>query len=417
MSSSVTQQDPALPEPAVTVPSDGPLAGLRVLDISTILAGPLACQILGDFGADVIKIEHPQRGDGMRGHGPAKDGVQLWWKMVARNKRTVALDLGKPEGAEVFRALAATADVVVENFRPGTLERWGLGYDRLTEQNPGLILLRITGFGQTGPYSARPAFGTLVESMSGFAALTGQPDGPPTLPSFGLADSIAAMAGSSAVLTALYHRDARGGTGQVIDLSLLEPMMTAVGPGVLIADQLGTDQPRTGNRSVNNSPRDVYRTRDDSWVAISTSADTIAARVMHLVGGGALTEEPWFATGRQRAEHADELDAYVVPWIAARDRDEVIAAFAAAGAAAAPIYLPSDLLDDPQVAAREMITTVEDPELGPLRMQNVLWRMSETPGRVRHTGRPIGEDTTSVLAEVGISGEAVEDLRAAGIVR
>jgi crotonobetainyl-CoA:carnitine CoA-transferase CaiB-like acyl-CoA transferase len=394
----------------------GPLAGLRVLDISTILAGPLACQLLGDFGADVVKIEHPRYGDGMRGHGPAKDGVQLWWKMVARNKRTVGLDLGVPEGAEIFRRLAATADVVVENFRPGTLERWGLGYDVLSALNPRLILLRVTGFGQTGPYSGRPAFGTLVESMSGFAALTGEPDGPPTLPAFGLADSIAAMAGASAVLTALYHRDARGGTGQVIDLSLLEPMMTAIGPGVLIADQLGADQPRTGNRSVNNAPRNTYRTRDGSWVAISTSADRVAQRVMELVGAAHVLDEPWFATGRQRAEHADELDELVGGWIAARDRDDVLAAFAAAGAAAAPIYLPSDLLADPQVQAREMIATVPDDELGPVRMQNVLWRMSATPGSIRHTGRALGADTDTVLAEIGCDDDEVDKLRAAGVI-
>lgn len=202
--------------------NDGPLAGLRVLDLSTILAGPLVAQMLGDFGAEVIKIEHPGRGDGMRGHGLAKDDQPLWWKMVARNKRTVGLYLGDPAGAEIFRKLAATADVVIENFRPGTLERWGLGYDVLSADNPRLILLRVTGFGQSGPYAARPAFGTLVESMSGFAHLTGDPNGPPTLPAFGLADSIAGMAGAAAVSMALFQRE-KDGQGQEIDLDLLSP--------------------------------------------------------------------------------------------------------------------------------------------------------------------------------------------------
>lgn len=397
--------------------SDGPLTGIRVLDVSTILAGPLAAQILGDYGADVIKIEHPTRGDGMRGHGLDKDGESLWWKMISRNKRTVGLYLGDPEGADVFRRLARSADVVVENFRPGTLEKWGLGYDVLSSDNPGLILLRVTGFGQSGPYAKRPAFGTLVEAMSGFAHLTGQPDGPPTLPAFGLADSIAGVAGAAAVSMALFQRT-RDGLGQVIDLDLLSPIMTAVGPGVIYADQLGIDQQRTGNRSTNNAPRNTYLTADGHWLAISTSADSIAARVMRLVGHPEVIEEPWFATGRQRAQHADLLDRYVGDWIGKRTREQVVAAFEEAGAAVAPVYKPSELLDDPQVNALDMITTVDDPVLGPMRMQNVLWRMGRTPGRIRATGRHLGEDTDEVLHEVaGLTPEEVERLRDKGVVR
>src|SRR5690606_13346404 len=270
------------------------------------------------------------------------------------------LYLGSPEGAEVFRALARTADVVVENFRPGTFEKWGLGYAELSRENPRLIMLRVTGFGQSGPYAARPAFGTLVESMSGFAHLTGQPDGPPTLPAFGLADSIAGVAGAAAVSLALYRRGADG-KGQEIDLDLPSPIMTAVGAGGIYAHQLAIDQQRTGNRSNNNAPRNTYRTKDGEWVAISTSAESIARRVMQLVGHPEVIDEPWFATGRQRAQHADLLDAYVGEWIAQRTRDEVIVAFEEAGAAVAPIYRPSDLLEDPQVRALDMITTVEDP--------------------------------------------------------
>jgi crotonobetainyl-CoA:carnitine CoA-transferase CaiB-like acyl-CoA transferase len=336
--------------------------------------------------------------------------------MVGRNKRTVGLYLGSPEGAEVFRKLARTADVVVENFRPGTLERWGLGYDVLSADNPGLILLRVTGFGQSGPYSKRAAFGTLVESMSGFAHLTGQPDGPPTLPAFGLADSIAGMAGAAAVSMALYRRE-RDGKGQEIDLDLLSPIMTAVGPGVIYADQLGIDQERTGNRSTFNAPRNTYRTKDGQWVAISTSAGSIAQRVLELVGHPEVTEEPWFATGRERAQHADLLDTYVGDWIAQRTRDEVTAAFEEAGAAVAPIYRPSDLLADPQVQALDMITTVDDPALGPMRMQNVVWRMGRTPGRIRSTGRRLGQDTDEVLADAGLSEDEVAALRERGVVR
>ncbi|KIQ18994.1 CaiB/BaiF CoA transferase family protein [Rhodococcus sp. MEB064] len=393
----------------------GPLEGIRVLDASTILAGPLVAQILGDFGADVIKIEHPTKPDGMRGHGLDKDGHPLWWTMVSRNKRGMTLNLGKPEGAEVFKKMVAESDVVVENFRPGTFEKWGLGYDVLSAINPGLILLRVTGFGQTGPYSSRPAFGTLVESMSGFAHLTGSADGPPTLPAFGLADSLAGIAGSSAVSMALLHR-VKTGKGQEIDLDLLSPIMTAVGPGVIYADQLGIDQERTGNRSSNNSPRNLYKTMDGHWLAISTSANSIAERVLRLVGHPEVLDEPWFATGRQRAAHADLLDGYVGGWIGERTRDDVIAAFEAAGAAVAPVYKPSELLDDPQVNAIEMVTTVDDDDLGPVRMQNVMWRMGESPGSIRHTGRRHGADTDAVLGEFGYSGEEVRSLHDAGIV-
>lgn len=394
----------------------GPLRGLRVLDSSTILAGPLTAQILGDFGAEVIKIEHPAKPDGMRGHGLDKDGVPLWWTMISRNKRTMTLHLGTEEGQEIFRRLASKADVVIENFRPGTFERWGLDYETLAERNPGLIMLRVTGFGQDGPYAPRPAFGTLVEAMSGFAALTGEPDGPPTLPAFGLADSIAGVAGSSAVSMALFEREHNGGQGQVIDLDLLSPIMTAVGPGVIYADQLGIDQPRTGNRSQNNAPRNVYQTRDDHWVAVSTSAQSIAERVMRLVGHPEVIDEPWFRSGRQRAQHADLLDAHVSAWIANRTREEVTAAFEAAGAAVAPVYKPSELLDDPQVRATDMITAVNDPTLGMVRMQNVMWRMKATPGAIRHTGRPVGFDTDDVLEELGLSSQEIESLRERGVI-
>ena len=397
-------------------PTDGPLTGLRVLDASTILAGPLTAQILGDYGAEVIKVEHPTRGDGMRGHGLDKDGESLWWKMISRNKRTLGLYLGSPEGAEVFRALAGTADVVVENFRPGTFEKWGLGYAELSRENPGLVMLRVTGFGQDGPYAHRPAFGTLVESMSGFAHLTGQPDGPPTLPAFGLADSIAGIAGAAAVSMALFQRE-KDGTGQEIDLDLLSPIMTAVGPGVMYADQLGIDQERTGNRSQNNSPRNTYQTSDGHWLAISTSANTIAERVLRLVGHPEVIEEPWFATGRQRAAHADLLDGYVGEWIGARTREQVISAFEEAGAAVAPVYKPSELLTDPQVQAMELVTTVEDETFGPMKMQNVMWRMGRTPGRIRATGRALGADTDEVLAEAGLPEEQIAQLRERGVIR
>lgn len=396
-------------------PSDGPLQGLRVLDLATIFAGPLIATVLGDFGADVIKIEHP-RGDPLRGHGYQKDGVPLWWKVVGRNKRTITLDLSRPEGQALLRRLAADADVLVENFRPGTLERWNLPPDRLLEFNPRLIIVRTTGFGQFGPYAGRPAFGTLIESMSGFAHITGDPNGPPTLPPFGLADGIAGLAGVGAVMLALYHRDARGGTGQVIDLAILEPILTVLGAQPTIYDQLGIIQGRTGNRSINNAPRNTYRTRDGRWVAISTSAQSIAERAVRLVGRPEFVAEPWFATGTGRAEHADELDAAVGAWVAARDRDEVLRAFEAADAAVAPVYDVADLVADPQVRVLGSIVELPDEDLGRVKMQNVMFRMLATPGRIRWPGRRLGQDNDAVYGELGLGTAEIDGLRRQGVI-
>lgn len=395
----------------------GPLSGVRVVDASTILAGPLCCQILGDFGADVIKIEHPVMGDGLRGHGHARDGVPLWWKEVSRNKRTIALSLSTDDGAAAFRALMAETDLLVENFRPGTLERWGIGPDVLHRINPDLIIVRVTGFGQTGPYAQRAGFGTLAEAMSGFAHLTGEEDGPPTLPAFGLADSICGIAASSAASMALLARERGQTRGQVIDVNLLSPLLTAVGPHVTVYDQLGTIESRHGNRSTNNSPRNTYRTSDGRWVAVSASAQKVAERVLTLVGRPDLAAEPWFGSGRGRAEHADIIDEAVGGWIAERAQSEVLAEFERAGAAVAPVYDARDILDDEHVRETGMIVTVDDDELGPVAMHGLMWNMSATPGSIRHTGRALGADTDDVLAELGYDPQSVADMRERGAVR
>lgn len=392
-----------------------PLAGLKVVDLATLFAGPLIGTLFGDFGADVLKIEHP-RGDPARTHGAAKDGVPLWWKVLGRNKRAITLYLGAPEGQELFLKLVADADVVIENFRPGTLERWGLGYETLAERNPGLVLVRVTGFGQFGPYASRPGFGTLAEAMSGFAHITGEADGPPTLPPFGLADGITALAGFGATLTALYHRDARGGRGQVVDLAIIEPILTVLGAQPTIYDQLGVVQQRHGNRSSNNAPRNTYRTRDGCWVAVSTSALSIAERVLRLVGHPEVIDEPWFRTGAGRAAHADLLDGYVAEWVGGRDRDDVLAAFAEADAAVAPVYDVADVMRDPQYRALDSITTVDDPELGPIRMQNVMFRLLDTPGSIRWAGRPLGADNEAVYAGLGIDRDRLDELAGRGVV-
>ena len=391
----------------------GALQGLRVLEVATLFAGPLAATMLGDFGAEVVKIEHP-KGDPVRTHGASKDGVGLWWKVIGRNKKVVTLYLGSPEGQEIFRRMVAEADVVIENFRPGTLERWGLGYETLSAINPRLVLARVTGFGQFGPYARRPGFGTLAEAMSGFAAITGEPDGPPTLPPFGLADGIAALTTAFAVMTALRARE-HTGRGQVVDLAIIEPILTVLGPQPTVFDQLGEVQRRTGNRSGNNAPRNTYRTRDGRWLAISTSAQSVAERVLRLVGRPELVEEPWFGTGAGRAEHADELDDAVGRWIAERDADAVMAAFEQAQAAVAPINDVADVAADPQYAALQSLVTVDDPELGPLRMQNVLFRLSDTPGAITSAGPRLGEHTAQVLAGYGVDATELARLRERGV--
>ena len=391
-----------------------PLEGVKVIDAATLFAGPLAATILGDFGAAVLKVEHP-KGDPSRSHGNAKDGIGLWWKMLGRNKRAVTLSMSTTEGAEIFKRLARDADVVIESFRPGTLERWGLSYEELSRENPGLVLARVTGFGQFGPYSNRPGFGTIAESMSGFAHVTGQPGGPPTLPPFGLADGIAALATACAVLMALLARDATG-KGQVVDLAIIEPIFTVLGPQPIAYDQLGVIQERTGNRSNNNAPRNTYQTKDGKWVAISTSAQNIAERVMRLVGRPEFIEEPWFQKGSERAKHADELDEAVGRWISERTTEEVVEAFEEANAAITPIYNIEDIMQDPQYQALGSIITVNDPELGPIKMQNVLFRLSETPGEVKWSGPQLGEHNEEVYRELGIDEERLERLKAEGVV-
>ena len=392
-----------------------PLAGLRVVEAATLFAAPLAGMLLADFGAEVIKIEHPSRPDPARGHGPGKDGIGLWFKSLARNKRLMTLDLSRPEGAALFLRLAERADVVLENFRPGTLERWGVGWSELSAVNPRLVLARVSGFGQSGPYAARPGFGTLAEAMSGFAALNGEPDDPPLLPPFALADGVAGLATAFSVLVALRARDATG-RGQVVDTSLVEPLLALLGPQVTAYDLLGELQPRTGNRSTHTAPRNVYRTADGKWVAVAASANSIAERVLRLVGRPELVEEDWFGSGSGRAAHVEEIDAAVSGWIAARPRDEVLRAFEAAEAAIAPIYDASDIVADPHLAAVGAVRLVDDDELGPLRLVNVISRLSETPGQIEWTGREHGRDTAAVLRELGLDDAGVQQLRENRIV-
>ena len=397
------------------------LEGLRVLDAATLFAGPTAATMLADFGAHVVKIEHPTKGDPVRGHGYSKDGHSLWWANIGRNKKTLALDFSKPEGANLLLDLIENTDVFIENFRPGTLEKWGVGPEAMLARNPKLIIARVTGFGQFGPYSNRAGFGTLAESMSGFAAMTGEPGAAPTLPPFGLADGISALAISQAIMFALFaqknERSEAFNKGQVIDLAIIEPILAILGPQATVYDQLSIVQPRTGNRSVNNSPRNTYLTRDGKWLAVSTSAQSIAERVLTLVGHPEVIAEPWFKSGSTRADHSDLLDKYVGDWIQSRDSSEVIKAFEDAEAAVAPIYDIRDILTDPQFIALKTILDVNDPQLGTIKMQNVIYRMSSTPGEIKWTGRPKGADTREILEfDLKLSKEQIDMLIALGVV-
>lgn len=395
----------------------GPLAGLRVVDCATLFAGPLVGTILGDYGADVVKVEHPD-GEGMRTMSTTEDGHSLWWAFVGRNKRCVTLKLSTPEGAEVFRKLIAEADVLIENFRPGTLERWGLGPDVLHEINRGLVILRVTGFGQTGPYKDLPGYGTLAEAISGFAYINGWPDKPPTLPPFALGDGIAALTGTFAVMFALRWRDegAGDGRGQVIDLSIYEPLFWVNGPQASLFDRLGVVPERSGNRVPHTAPRNVYRTADGHWIALSASTPNVAERVMHIIGHPELLEEPWYHSHVGRVEHADELDELVSEWIGARTRSDVLAAFAEGGGAVAPVFSIVDILEDPHYASRETVTSVSDPDVGDLKMQNVIVRMDRSPGSVRHIGPPLGAHNEEVLTELGMDADDIARLRDGGII-
>lgn len=397
----------------------GPLAGVRVVEVGSMISGPTAGRLLADFGADVVKIERPETGDHLRRFGPQVDGHGVWWKYLARNKRSVTLDLSADRGETVFRDLASEADLVVENFRPGTLERWGLGPARLRETNPGLVVLRVSGFGQTGPDAERPGFGTLAEATSGFAAVNGFPDREPLLPPTGLADTVAGVFGALAATMALYARDGsdREVAGQTIDDSLIEPMLMLLGPQVLRYDATGETERRTGNRSTSSAPRNVYETADGEYVALAASAQPLAMRTFDAIGRPELKNDPRFADNEARLEHVEALDRLIADWMAERTRDEALRAFDEADAAAAPVYDVPDILADEQYDARETAITVDDPDLGPSRVQSVVPRLSVTPGGVDHLGPALGAHNDAVYGDLlGYDEATREDLREAGVV-
>ena len=370
----------------------GALTGIRIVDMASLIAAPGAARYLADFGADVIKVE-PPAGDGARtlGWRDPRDDTALYWKQVGRNKRSVVLDLKAPADLDTMRALVDRSDVLIENSRPGTLERLGLDPAHLHASNPGLVILRVTGFGQDGPYAARPGFATMAEAMGGFAAINGAPDGPPLLPPVALTDEVSALVGAFAVMVALHHRD-RTGEGQVIDVSLLESMVSVMGPLPALWAQRGELQARLGSGIPYSVPRGTYQCADGVWVAVSTSAETVAKRVMELVGVG---DDPRFADLSGRLDHRAELDEVVGAWIAARPSAEVLRVFNDAQAAIAPVYTMADLLADDHVRDRGTFVEVDG-----VTMPGPVARLDRTPGTVECAGRPLGADTEAVVAEV-----------------
>jgi crotonobetainyl-CoA:carnitine CoA-transferase CaiB-like acyl-CoA transferase len=376
----------------------GPLEGIRVVDLSRLVAGNMLSLQLGDFGADVIKVEPPQ-GDPLRDW--KDDGHSLYWKTYGRNKRSIVLNLREARDMEALRALLDTADVFIENFRPGTLEQMGLAPDELIARNEKLIVVRISGFGQTGPYAHLPGFGTIVEGMSGFAYRTGFPDREPVLPPLALADMIAGVYGANAVVTALFARERGQGKGQVIDLSLIEPMYSVLGPEAAIYKVTGKVKERSGSASNTASPRNVYRCADGQYVALSGSTPQVARRIFEVIGKPEMNDDPRFANNSERVKNRTLVDTAIGEWFARHDHDEALKIMREAGATVGPIYSIADIAKDAHFVEREIIAEVEDAEHGALPMHNIVPRLSGTPGVWRRPAPEIGEHTDEILREIG----------------
>ena len=388
----------------------GALAGVRVIELARFIAGPMIGMLLADYGAEVIKVEHPASGDGIRTWGGRKNGVGLYHKVLNRNKRAVTADLRTPMGRDIVTRLVRDADVLTESFRPGTLERWGLGPETLHAVNPALVLLRVSGFGQTGPYRDRPGFGTLAEAMTGFAYTNGFADRPPLLPAFALADTTTGLSGAFLILAALNARHGNGGRGQVIDLPIYDPLLTMLGPHVVEYDQLGVVPERSGSRLPLIAPRGTFQTRDGRWIAVSAGAQSIFAGLCTALGIPELADDPRFADNPSRRDNEDALEAILREAFRGFDQAELLQRLESRGAAAAPIYSVAEIVADPHASARDNFVAVWDEEFQcELRMQNVIGKLSATPGVVARPAPPLGADNRRVLVEeLGLEPEALE---------
>jgi formyl-CoA transferase len=386
-----------------------PLDGIRVLDLSRLVAGNMLSLQLADFGAEVIKIEDPRKGDPLRDW--RTDNISVHWKVYARNKKSVTLNLRDADGLNLLRKLVATSQVFIENFRPGTLEDMGIGPKALLAINPHLIIVRVSGWGQDGPYRLKPGFGSLVEGMSGFASKNGFADRPPVLPPLALADMIAGLYGSNAVLIALREIEQNSGQGQVIDLPLLDPIFSILGPEAALYQLTKKIEPRVGSRSNNTAPRNVYETSDGRFIAISASIQSMAERLYRAIGRADMIDDPRFRTNTDRVKNIDEADRPVAEYIKARTLAENLSVFEAAEVTAAPVYDIDQFIVDPHVRAREIVTDLPDPEMGSVPMHAVVPRLSGTPGEIRTPAPALGEHNDAILGGLGFSAEALADLR------
>lgn len=396
--------------------SFGPLAGLKVLDIATIIAGPFAASLLADFGAEVTKFEIPGQGDGLRGFPPFRDDKPLWWKVTNRGKRYGTLDLRQPEGLEIIKKLIATHDVLIENFRPGTLAKWGLDRDTLWAINPKLVILRVSAFGQTGPKSRLGGFARIFEAMGGLTYITGMKDRAPVHPGYPIGDSIGALFGAFSIMAALYGIDRGRSQGEEIDLALTEATFRILDNIAIEYDQLGLVRERDGNNNQYTAPANVFRTSDNRFVTVTGSTNSMSAANLRAIGRADLIDDPRFATNRQRLEHRDELDRIFAGYMESHTLDEILEAFAREGGAIGPIYSVEQIFDDPQVQAREMVARVPDEDFGAVGMQNVVPRLTRRPGKIRWAAKRLGADTDAILSGLGYGPDEIAALRKRNIV-
>lgn len=396
-------------------PADlGPLAGLRVLDMSRLVAGNMLTLQLADFGAEVIKIEALPHGDPLRAWGDSS--IQTHWKTYCRNKKSVSINLRESDGINLIRRLTSTADVLVENFIPGRLEEMGLGPDVLQKDNPNLVIVRVSGFGQTGPYQSRPGFGTLVEAMSGFADRNGFPDREPVLPPLALADMVAGLYGAMATLIAIREREVKGGSGQIIDLSLLEPVFSILGADAAGYRVDGSIKERIGSASNTASPRNVYATRDGKWLALSASIQSMAERVFKVIGREDAVYLPEFKNNAERVKHREQVDEMIGGWVSRHDLDDALAMFGQAGVTAGPVYDIAQFLEDPHVIEREVVVDLPDDDVGRVPMHNILPRLSQTPGTFRYPAPKLGEHNDAICIEAGLSAEELGAFKKRGVI-
>ena len=393
------------------------LKGLRVLECATVIAAPLCGRLLADFGAEVLHIEMPIKGDHLRNFGFEVDGINPWWKTYARNKKLITLDISREEGKDILYQLLKDTDIFIENFRPGRLEEWGINIDELQSKYPKLIIVRVSGYGQTGPYANQPGFGTLMEAMSGFAEMTGENNGPPTLPQFALADTFAGFYAALSAMFAIYNRDiVKTKKGQVIDVSIWESLFSVLGPNAMVYDLTGQIPRRMGNKAPTSAPRNTYKTKDNRWIALAGATQTTAERLFKVIGRPDLIDHPKFLNNSERVVNVDELDEYISEWMSKHSLQEVTSVLQKEAVPMGPVFNIEDIMNNIHAQAREMIINISDNGKN-LNTENVFPKMSETPGKIKHLGKNIGHDNEEIFRNwLGIKTSEITQLKKDGII-